>query len=355
MSNFDPLIYNKHFITKVKKRGRIRKLFNWIVFGALALQYFQVWTWDGQVLKKESGFIEKSLTKKKPIKSVGMVLTTTNVYFISIGAQTWTVPTDWNNGNNSIECIGGGGGAGPAINYYAGGGAGGGAYAKSVNISMSGTVYLNVSDIAAGDGFTHGGNTWVNFTSNASPGNASQGVLAVGGTKGRGWSGSSAVGGAGGLSSSCFANLVAYSGGHGGTNTNINYSTGAGGGGAAGPNGNGNPGSDTTSSDTWSGFGGDGDAGYGGAGGPGQSSDNWGNPGSFGAEWGSYGSGGGASGARSVDDGTARQGGAGGQYGGGGGGGSGQNGGGGYGNAGLIVITYVPLLPGGMITLLMGI
>ncbi|MBI3019767.1 MAG: hypothetical protein HYY60_00355 [Parcubacteria group bacterium] len=51
---------------------------------------------------------------------------------------TWTVPSDWDNGSNTIEVIGGGG-SGWADNTGAGGagGGGGGAYAKATNITLT--------------------------------------------------------------------------------------------------------------------------------------------------------------------------------------------------------------------------
>jgi len=54
---------------------------------------------------------------------------------------TWTVPSDWNNSSNTIECIGGGaagdkGNDTPGI----GAGGGGGAYSRSVNVVLSGTI-----------------------------------------------------------------------------------------------------------------------------------------------------------------------------------------------------------------------
>ena len=55
-------------------------------------------------------------------------------YVIALTSGTsWTVPSDWNNANNSVECIGGGGGSG----NQGGSGGGGGAYSKSSNLTLT--------------------------------------------------------------------------------------------------------------------------------------------------------------------------------------------------------------------------
>lgn len=58
----------------------------------------------------------------------------TKVIFLLSGTS-WTVPDDWNNSDNTIECIGGGisGQAGSASAY----GGGGGSYAASTNVSLT--------------------------------------------------------------------------------------------------------------------------------------------------------------------------------------------------------------------------
>src|SRR5438105_1374799 len=61
--------------------------------------------------------------------------------FLTSGTS-WTVPSDWNNANNSIELIGGGGGAGPGYSDSSGsggeggGGGGAGGYSKITNVSL---------------------------------------------------------------------------------------------------------------------------------------------------------------------------------------------------------------------------
>ena len=51
-------------------------------------------------------------------------------FITSTTASTWTVPSDWNNASNSIECVGGGGGgaAGRSGSHYGSGGGGGGLF-----------------------------------------------------------------------------------------------------------------------------------------------------------------------------------------------------------------------------------
>jgi hypothetical protein len=69
-------------------------------------------------------------------------------FITTTGGSSFTVPTNWNSGNNSIETIGGGG-----AGYIVGGG--GGAYAKEINQALSGSVFVSVG--AGGD---------VNYTAN---------------------------------------------------------------------------------------------------------------------------------------------------------------------------------------------
>ena len=208
--------------------------------------------------------------------------------------SSWTVPADWNNAANTIECIGGGQSGWIATNTNGGAG---GDYAKIVNLALTPganvTYHLGVGGSATANATPNaGGDTWFNSTST---------VLARGG---------------GSATSASVGSTVNAGGGN-------PTGTASGGGGAGGPNG---PGNASTSGAT----GGSGDAGFGGAGGTASL------PGSSGTEWGTAGSGGGG-GASATGDGAA-----GGQYGGGGGGArSGHNSG--AGRAGVIVITYTPL------------
>ncbi len=205
---------------------------------------------------------------------------------------SWTVPSNWNSGNNTVEVIGGGGGA----NTYQGGG--GGAYAKISNLSLTPLQSVTYQVGAGGVGANGpGGDTYFNSTGTATTtcgttGGVAESVCAKGGT-----------GQYGGLASNSIG-TVTYSGGNGP----------GGGGGAAGPHGAGSAGQAGSPYN-----GGAGDNGYGGAGGVGAAGGN-------GTEWGTAGSGGG--GENSYP---------GGNY----GGGAGRN----LTTSapGVIVITYIPL------------
>jgi len=236
--------------------------------------------------------------------------------FLTTGSS-WTVPSNWNNANNIIECLGAGAnGVGDSRNTNAGGG---GAYAKIINLNLTpgANVSYHIGTPASSD-------TTFNGTS--------LGACSVG-AKG-------AVGKIGGTAAASVG-TTKYSGGNG------QYA----GGGAAGPYGAGTNGSSSIAGD-----GGDGDAGLGGAGGTGSHPD-----GSPGSEWGSsHGSGGGGvsgrgyvSGIGSALTASATDGGDGGIYGAGGGvGGYARAANGdtaignpGAGTGGLIKITYTPTVP----------
>ena len=80
-----------------------------------------------------------------------VVLTTT-------GANSWTVPQDWNSSANSIECIGAGrtgiaGTDAPSGTRGGGGGngQGGGAYAKITNLSLTPNGSVNYNIAVSGD------------------------------------------------------------------------------------------------------------------------------------------------------------------------------------------------------------
>lgn len=225
----------------------------------------------------------------------------TYVYLTS--GSSWETPEDWNDTDNSIECIGSGGNGGGG-DGYGGSGGGGGGYSKKNNIELSGTISYQVGS---------GLDTWFKSTSD---------VLAIKGGNGTTDHAYSAVpGGTGGQASSGVGD-IRYNGGNGGGIPD-SWNGSGGGGGAAGPNGAGNS-AQLISIGT---AGGSGDAGYGGSGG-----------GGAGTEWSSspaYGSGGGGNGISGF-----KVGGAGGFYGGGGGAGAS---GGGAGRQGLIVISYEPV------------
>lgn len=237
----------------------------------------------------------------------------TTIYLTS--GSTWTVPSDWNSSNNTIEAIGAGAAApAPGANNGAGGG---GAYAKITNWSGSGVVpiQIGVAGGTAGSGTGPTANTWF--------GNGST-LVAAGGFVG---AAGAMTGGAGGLVANSVGSMI-YPGGAGGDS--CQYSAFGGGGGAGGPNGAGAGGS--TCSGINGGGGGQSDGSAGGAGGSAGAGGNGGN-GANGIEWSaSYGAGGGGGGGY-----YTAGGGNGGAY--GGGGGAGYSGIGAAGG-GLIVITY---------------
>jgi hypothetical protein len=254
--------------------------------------------------------------------------------FLTSGTS-FTVPSDWNSINNTIEVIGaGGGGSGGAngsscgkgciIDGLVGWGGGGGAYSKISNLPLTpgATVTYQVGAGGLGSGGSSGvagGNgtdTYFNHTAGSALTCADTTSVCAKGGVGSSFPVSAGPGGAGGASASG-TGTTKFSGGGGSFN-------GIGGGGAAGLHGAGN-------ADQGSNTGGTGDAGFGGAAGSGN-----------GTEYdSSHGSGGG--GAGSANGGAIGS--NGGTYGAGGGGGSGDVGGGsgfsgGNGASGLIIITY---------------
>ncbi len=256
-----------------------------------------------------------------------------HVQFLTVGSGTWTVPADWNNDNNTVECLGaGGGGTGSwTDNNIGGAGGGGGAYAKSVNLNLTAGASIpytvgagSAGGAAAAGGASSspaGGDTWFNSASFPTSGQAC-------GAKGASaHTGNSP--GAGGQAATCYSigsGAVTRSGGSGGSGASSGPGAGGGAGGAAGPHGDGNSGSSASA----------GTPGNGGAGDSGNTA-----AGANGTQWdGAHGSGGGANGA------NQSAGGNGGQYGAGGGGGGyvslGNGSPGGKGADGLIGVTYTP-------------
>ncbi len=232
-----------------------------------------------------------------------------NIYTYSSATQ-WTVPSDWNSSNNTVEIIGGGGGGGEAY------GGGGGAYSKVVNVSLtpgSPVSYQIGAGGSAGSYFAgaNGGDTYLcNSISNCGSIVGTAVVAGAKGGEGGGFPSDPGLGGAG----TSGVGTTKYAGGDG----NL------GGGGAAGPNGAGKSASLTGNN------GGAGDNGSGGSGGASNAA------GGNGAEWGSVGAGGGG-GASPAGNGLS-----GGNYGAGGGGSQAISGlpTGGAGSQGIIVITY---------------
>lgn len=273
---------------------------------------------------------------------------TTQTFLTTTGSnQTYTVPGDWGNSSNSIECVGGGGSgaAGKVLtsSRYCGGGGGGG-YGRIENVSYSpgASVTYRVGSGGAAAAGVDGANGSESYFDNTVYTGAPVGGSY--GAKGQSGSGGSA-GGAGGGGLGTFT----FSGGRGGQTTGssiTNAAAGYGGGGAAGFNGNGVAGTDAAKGTSTGTAGGNADAGSGGSGGAGGLGTS--TAGGNGTEWtGSYGCGGGGGGAYRITAAAAAVGSAGGNYGGGGGGAaSSSNATGtttsGAGIQGLIVVTYTP-------------
>jgi hypothetical protein len=262
------------------------------------------------------------------------------IVILLTAGTSWTVPSDWDNNNNTIEAIGAGGGGGKGDGNGFGCGGGGGEWRKTTNVTLTpnGTMAYTIGTAGTAGTTGNGGNgsnTTVMSTT----------LIAVGGSGGV-YSGAAvltgAAGGTGGTGG------TGNSGGAGGTHSVTGLTGGSGGGGAGGPNGSGNAGSNVTSGSGSSG--GSGDAGLGGTSGAGAGSSTVGGTGGSGAEytvtytWNgtaytnttlTVGSGGGAGGG-----GLSGGGGAGGAYGGGGGGAGTSGGNGGAGASGVIIISY---------------
>lgn len=217
------------------------------------------------------------------------------VTFLTSGTS-YSTPVDWNNSDNSIECIGAGGNGGGLV-AGGGGGGGGGAYAKIVNLTIAGSIAYSI----AGGGSQ--ADTTFNSTSlvcdagnNGSSGTAGTGgttAASTGSTEFAGGDGASNAGGGGGAGGTTSAGSNA-SGGDGG-----NAGTASGGsGGAAGSSGGGfgGQGGDGTVWQLSPARGGGGGGGGGGIG-EGEPPDCLADPGDGGAG-GSYGGGGGGGGAR---------------------------------------------------------
>jgi hypothetical protein len=164
-------------------------------------------------------------------------------------STSWTVPSDWNSSNNTIEVIGGGsGGAGAFDLSWAASGGGGGGYSKSVNVTLTTGATVTYQVGAGGSGGADanpssggvGGDTYLcNSTSNCA---SLTGTAVVAGAQGgQSPTTNPQLAGAGGASASGVASgtgSVKYSGGSG-TLMNSNPYGAGGGGGAAGPFGNG--------------------------------------------------------------------------------------------------------------------
>jgi len=188
---------------------------------------------------------------------------------------TWTVPADWNNANNTVECIGaGGGGAAGQTGVTFGAGGGGGSFSKAANLVLVPGAIVALQVGRGGSGGTTSGASGANGTDTYFNGNFS-GVNCVGAKGGAGGT-SGGPGGHGGKSSLNFGGIGgsttfsppnAYDGGAGGSGALPGGPGGGGGaGGNAGPGGAGAAGGVINASTPGSGGGAGGFAGAGSAG-----------------------------------------------------------------------------------------
>lgn len=295
---------------------------------------------------------------------VGLYYDFATLSFITTPAgslQTSTSPVDWNNSNNSVECVGpgGSGGAQNGATTLETTGGGGGAYSKITNFTFAapgsttyqwqvgaGGAAVTTTTASSGINGNPGGSaTW--FNSASDPGFGSDNTKCSADFGRAGVTGApSQNGGVGGATANGWGQTK-NAGGRGG-NASTNKSIETGGGGAGGPTAAGNNGTDSSTQNT-STAGGSADNGGTGAGSGGAgTSASPGGAGGNGTEWDALhgcGGGGGACHA-TVGSGTVT-GGSGGNYGGGGGGArnasntspTAQSG---AGIQGIIVLTYSP-------------
>lgn len=258
--------------------------------------------------------------------------------------QTWNSPSDWNNSDNTIYCVGGGGSGGRAQGAarLEGAGGGGGCMMQALNFQVAspGTTTATYQIGAghagsAGTGSqagTAGGISWFNDTSN--PGAGSDATKCSADDGNAGGASSAANGGQGGQTSASWGTSGFNGGNGGGCTAGPSSWCGSGAGGAGGTTGDGANGDTATS--TVGSAGGAGGATNGGSAGAADG----GSAGAGTAFEGTHGAGGGGGG-RQANSGTA---GAGGLYGGGGGGVAANSGTltSGAGRQGLIVVVYTP-------------
>lgn len=220
------------------------------------------------------------------------------------GNQSWSVPSDWNNASNTIECIGAGGDGADSTaspGSLPGGGGGGGAYAKIANQTLSGSITFAIGARAT---TTAGTNANLTYFNGATPSAAT--LKCDYGRKANG-----VTGGVGGTTANS-TGTTKYAGGTGGTaNGSVNRG-GGGGGGAAGNIGAGkNGGAGSTAAQGVGGGGGGSNGGTSSAGGSGGGSTTTGGAGGNGT--GGSGSGAGATATTIAGAGTNGGGGGGGQ------------------------------------------
>ncbi len=274
--------------------------------------------------------------------------------------QTFTSPSDWNNSNNTIECIGAGASGaathGSTTTTATGGGAGAYSSISKLTFATPGTTTATYRIGSGGTAVTRttagstagntGGDSWFNNTTFPGAGTTNLYCGAKGGSPGAGGA-QPQSGGAGGVGTSGWGQ-TRRSGGSGGNVSHNSVATG--GGGAAGNanvGGNGVNSSGTNAATNGGQANGTGATGGGGQSGAASQTGGNGNPGT---EYTSQGSGGGGGGARSTNKNTTATGGSGGARGGGGAAAliasanSGTTATSGAGADGIIVVTYTPAI-----------
>jgi hypothetical protein len=173
--------------------------------------------------------------------SVGIATGGPQTIFLTSGTS-WTVPSDWNSSNNTIEVIGGGGGGGGGSSAEGDGGAGGGYSIKSnVTLTPGASVTYAVGAAGAAGTNTAGGNGGDTYFCTGTSNCASiAGTAVVVGAKGGGGGhidGTTLA--TAGAAASGFGDTKFSGGGSGKGSAWCSNGGGGGGGGAAGPNGNG--------------------------------------------------------------------------------------------------------------------
>lgn len=128
--------------------------------------------------------------------------------------QSWSVPADWNNANNSVTCIGAGG------NGALEGGGGGGSYASTTNLTLSGSITYTIGIPATTSVGNMVNETYFNSTASSTASlSCASGKAAVTNTAGPGGTTANSIG------------TLKYAGGNGGAGST---GAGSGGGGSAG-------------------------------------------------------------------------------------------------------------------------
>jgi hypothetical protein len=161
---------------------------------------------------------------------------------------TWTVPDDWNNSNNSVQCFGGGAAGQRGSKNQRGNGGGAGAYARGDNLVLTSGSTIQIRIGSGGTGVSNsdnqapGGDTCFNATSLANAVSNGNGI-SVAAQGGQGLSGGAATSSVGNHTRTNGGNGASVSGtGTGGSGGACpNGGTGGSGGSTNNPGNNGNP------------------------------------------------------------------------------------------------------------------